>query len=332
MKKNSYHYEKPRRSKAPLFLLAIVVLAGLSFGVALLWQGAEDSAKMGLESASIPSVPVTESSSTPEETEPLVESSASETSSQPIVSSEPEESEESSSSEGDASSSESGVEVSPVATSGTVEYTRREDFSYALQPSGKVVDISYFDDAIFFGDSLTSGFPLYMGSVLPNVKFIAIQGINTLNVNTKAAFPIGNEYYTFIDAAKQYGKKSKVYIMLGGNSLSLEKDQFVEGYRTFLKSVKELYPDAAIYLQSMMPVTINAHQVYPSVSNEIINEYNLAIMELAKEEKVYFVDVAVSVMDSEGRLPLEASPADGMHFGSVYYEKWLEYLRRHTVD
>ena len=86
MKKQRCHYEKPRRSKRPMLLLAIVVLAGASFGIAMAWQGMEDAAKSAAESESIPSVPEVESSSS-EEVRPLVEDPVSEASSTPVVSS-----------------------------------------------------------------------------------------------------------------------------------------------------------------------------------------------------------------------------------------------------
>lgn len=199
-------------------------------------------------------------------------------------------------------------------------------------PESDPVDQSYFDDAIFFGDSISTGIPLY--HLADNAAVVAMPGINTNNVNNKKVIDIGEEErVTFLEAAKTYGPRKKVYIMLGGNGLSYEKEVFIGGYKKFLDSVKALYPDAIIYLQSMTPVTADyVNDFDPDFSNEKLDAYNLEILALAKREKVYYLDVSSALKDESGALPKEASPLDGLHFSPEYYNKWFEYLKTHTVE
>jgi len=51
-----------------------------------------------------------------------------------------------------------------------------------------------------------------------------------------------------------------------------------------------------------------------------------------KEKQVYYLNVAECMKDENGMLPDAASPADGMHFGPEYYNKWFDYLKQHTVS
>ena len=205
---------------------------------------------------------------------------------------------------------------------------RREEYAYALPETTKV-PTSYFDDAIFFGDSISTGIPLY--NVMPNARVMAFTGIGTFNVATKECIMTDDGRKTLLDAALQYGEKAKVYIMLGGNGLGSDKESFVADYRNFLRMVKAQYPKSLIYVQTMTPVTDDAYKTYPSVSNAIIEEYNLALQDMAQEERVLFLDVASALMDENGKLPKQASPVDGMHFSAEYYTKWFDYLRTHTA-
>ena len=58
-----------------------------------------------------------------------------------------------------------------------------------------------------------------------------------------------------MDGLKQ-AQFRKVYILLGGNEVrDVEKSRFIERYSSFLDDVRELQPDALIYVQSILPVT-----------------------------------------------------------------------------
>lgn len=219
--------------------------------------------------------------------------------------------------------------VVPVEAS-TEEEPQKPETGGAV-PESAAVENSYFDDAIFFGDSISTGIPLY--HVADNAVVIAMTGINTDSVNTKKCIDIGaEERVTFLEAARQYGNRKKVYIMLGGNGLDLELESYIGGYKVFIDSVKEQYPDAVIYLQSITPVVSGyVNEIVPEIDNDLINERNQAIMELAKRENIYYLDVASALKNEQGALPDAASPTDGMHFTPEYYHKWFDYLKRHTV-
>ena len=329
-------YRNNKKSGFKSFLTGAITLfavVGIAFGIAALWQSAEDT-------ASTENIPPSSSLPVPEPRMPELEttsvSSSAAASIAVVVSSTVDNSsilpsDELSSSTPDESSvsePDSSITAEPISSSFV-----RPEYSYALPQTPTKAPKSYFDDVLFFGDSLSVGIPLY--HVMDNAAVIAFQGINPININTKETVDINGDgnRMTMLDAATAlYPDRDKIYIMLGGNGLDLDEESFIGGYKTFLQSVKAAYPKAKIFLQTITPVTDNAHIVYPSVSNEKINRYNLAIMALAQEENVYFVDVAAALMNDEGKLPLEASPADGMHLGGEYYHKWFDYLMYHTVE
>lgn len=199
-------------------------------------------------------------------------------------------------------------------------------------PESEKVKSSYFDDAVFFGDSVTDGISIY--DVMANAKVIAYTGINPGTALTREVIKTGDgEKITMIDALKVENPK-KIYIMIGINSLGMEKESFIKSYGKMIDAIKQDHPEAIIYVQSITPVT-EAYETSKNnsydITNQKINEFNAAICELAGEKEVYYIDVDKALKDENGALPNEASPKDGIHFGSKYYKKWFEYLRTHTV-
>lgn len=306
------------------FIVTIAALAAVSFGVAFFWQRAEDSllvsAAADESSAASESEGVSTSSSSEDDEyrDIYTETSGGE----PTETATPASSGET----GDGEDEDGEAVGAPSA------YTR-EAVSGAVAIS-KPVGYDYFNDAIFFGDSISTGIPLYMQTMIPDPAVIAAQGVSPGGALTSQCINSGGSRVTMLQAAKEKGERSKIYIMLGANALDLDEDSFIGGYIDFIKAVKTEYPEAAIYVQSMMPVTANVNRTYPSknINNERITAYNAAICKMAQEQGAYYVDVAQAVVDKDGMLPADASPLDGMHLTPEYYIKWFDYLRNHTVQ
>ena len=102
-------------------------------------------------------------------------------------------------------------------------------------------------------------------------------------------------------------------------------------YGEFIDSVQQQHPDALVYVQSILPVTAEKSED-ERYSNDRIDQYNISLMNLCKEKGVYYLNVAEAFKDEQGNLPSEASPKDGMHFGSTYYMKWFDYLKCHAAE
>ena len=66
------------------------------------------------------------------------------------------------------------------------------------------------------------------------------------------------------------------------------------------------------------------------ITNDRINEYNLLLQELAEEKQVYYIDTENAVASEDGSLPADAA-ADGIHLVKGYCEKWLDYLKTHSI-
>ncbi|MEG1448207.1 MAG: GDSL-type esterase/lipase family protein [Oscillospiraceae bacterium] len=200
-----------------------------------------------------------------------------------------------------------------------------------LVEKSEMVSTSYFDDAVFIGDSITTGIDGY--DILENATVIAHTGVNVDTIKTTPFYETEAGTLTAVETLKTIENAEKIYIMLGANGIAwFPKETLINHYEEFLLSVMEAKPDATIYIQSILPVTQSMDDLANNITNEKIDEYNLALLELAKKLDVYYVDINSSLKDENNALPAEASPGDGMHFGAEYYLKWIDYLRTHTAE
>ncbi len=231
-------------------------------------------------------------------------------------------------------SSEAASSVSEAEESSSVPISQPEPETepvfepvQGVVPKTEQVDKNYFDDAVFVGDSITTGIELY--GMMENTDVLAGTGVNLLTVYTAQVVKLDDgSRITIMDGLKnkQY---DKVYVMLGGNEVRDEAEaQFIKNYTRVIDDIRKLQPDAALYIQSITPVTkVNNYKM----DNQRIDEFNEALLNLCMEKDVYYLNVAECMKDENGMLPDAASPADGMHFGPEYYNKWFDYLMEHTV-
>lgn len=204
------------------------------------------------------------------------------------------------------------------------------DFS-APVPEGERVRSEYFDDAVFIGDSLTTGITLY--DVMSNTTVYASTGINLENVFTKEVIKQGERDVTIFEALKQK-MPAKIYVMLGANGISQMDDSWIlQQYDKLVKELKSQQPQALIYVQSVLPINEEIfHQKYNNkLSNKKIDEINAKLLKLAEDNQVYYIDLATMFQDESGGMPQEATP-DGLHIKSEQYIQWFDYLKTHTVQ
>lgn len=230
----------------------------------------------------------------------------------------------------DSSLPEESSEIPESSLPESSEEPVADPYLGAPVPASDAVEETYFDDAIFVGDSLTYGLGAYQ--VLDAGRVVAHTGINPQTILTSACIeqPDGTSV-TVLEAVKA-AAPHKVYVMLGSNGVAfLSQSTIIEYYGQLLDQLREALPDAIFYVQSVLPVTHEKESGDSRYANSKIDALNEALLELATEKGVYYVNVAEAIKDENGCLPAEVS-TDGMHFGVGTYRKWVEYLLTHTVD
>lgn len=193
----------------------------------------------------------------------------------------------------------------------------------------KEVDISYFDDAVFLGNSRTETFIPFAS--LSNAKSFAYKGFSIDKVLNKPIVKTNKGKLTVIDALKDLDF-SKVYIMFGFNETGWNYPHiFIEKYEEVISKIRQINPDAVIYIQSILPVSKSYSKNNEFENNKNINSYNDLILDMSERTDTYFLNVREVLEDKEGNLP-EDYAFDGVHLKKEYALIWLDYLKTHTIN
>lgn len=200
----------------------------------------------------------------------------------------------------------------------------------APTPVFQTVDDSYFDDALFIGDSRTEGLALY-GS-LTNADYFSSVGLTIFKVTEKAAGnPNTGESVTLAQklAQKQYGK---VYIMLGLNELGTgTTESWAQAYAQVIAQVRQAQPNAVIYLESILVVAASQDNPGGAINNATVNARNQALEALANpQDNIFYLNVNEAVMDANGCLDASLT-SDGIHLLGNSLSLWENYLKQHAI-
>ncbi len=195
------------------------------------------------------------------------------------------------------------------------------------------VDDYYFSDAIFIGDSRTDGLYDY-GGLKGKSTFLAKESISVytmydkkLDFHTPGA---QDESLTALEAlmTKQY---RKVYLSVGVNELGIpDTAEFYQRYREAVAVIRQLQPNAIIYIEGIMHVSESKARSDDAFNNVNIVQRNTAIATLANGHDIFYIDMNSAVCDEEGNLRTDLT-ADGVHLKGSAYSLWHDFLLHNAI-
>ncbi len=202
------------------------------------------------------------------------------------------------------------------------------DYRMIALPANGRVDMSYFDDVTFVGDSITQGMEYY--KTIPNASYCAYKGIGPKQIydGTIQTHHNGDQ-----DVPMEFLRASnpkKVYVLMGTNTMvTFDDDTLLLYYDEMLAQIMQNLPGVQIYVQSITPVIPG---VDSRMSNERIAGLNDRLAKMAWEKGLYFVNLQEALADENGGLRTEYGAAsDGYHMTGQGTRAWLEYLITHTA-
>lgn len=189
-------------------------------------------------------------------------------------------------------------------------------------------DDSYFDDALFIGDSRVEG--LYLYGNLRNATFAYKRGCSISYI------PTGELNYTATDtttlarilSSKAFGK---VYIMVGVNELSGGSPAYYgTHYKTLVDMILSYQPDTTVFMFGTMYVTKAVSDANTALNNDNIDSRSCRVAALANGINIFYLDMNPSVADETGYVNPNYS-WDGIHLKPEYYANWVQFMREHVV-
>lgn len=195
-----------------------------------------------------------------------------------------------------------------------IPYSVDADKANAAADSFDGSSVSYrtvFGNAVFVGDSVMTGFDVYMG--LPN----------NVNVFAEVGAFMDKHLPTVIDSViARYPKY--VFVRYGINEMgttTAEADAFASRYKGYIQKLKNNLPDAKIVVLGIAPVGNAA--VAKNSRFGMINEYNTRI-------KAFCQEIGVAYYENSELFISNASlySKDGIHFSKELYQKWVKDIIR----
>ena len=206
------------------------------------------------------------------------------------------------------------------------------DSSVIRQPACGQVDLSYFSDAAFLGDSLTVGFSDYSinlgGALICGYTGVGPDAI--VNRSAVKSSTRGEEIALDVLAAAQ---PKKLYILLGTNTLTTlgAADRFLAYYGQMLDQLRQALPGCVIYVQSIPPVRPRAAAEKPGLASDVLRSVNEQLAKLAADKGCVYLDLWETFADENGNLKEMLAAPDGVHFSAGNgYGAWVTYLRNHA--
>ena len=207
------------------------------------------------------------------------------------------------------------------------------DSSVIRQPGCGQVDLSYFSDAAFLGDSLTVGFSDYSinlgGALICGYTGVGPDAI--VNRSAVKSSVRGQEVALDVLAA---ARPKKLYLLLGTNTLTTlgAADRFLAYYGQMLDLLRQaLGDDCVIYVQSIPPVRPEAAAEKPGLASDVLRSVNEQLAQLAAQKGCVYLDLWEAMADGEGNLKEVLAAPDGVHFSAGNgYGAWVTYLRNHA--
>ena len=209
------------------------------------------------------------------------------------------------------------------------------DISHTQATANGRVDVGYFDNAIFMGDSLADGFKDY-------AAWMSLKGRGTLYLTQRSMTPrsfmqpgamvdAGDAGVVDVWATIADRQPGKMYITLGTNALmAMDPAEFIESYYQLVAKIRQTSPNTTIYITTIPPTSSAYAAKEERLSKERIQQANDLIAKMCREENLTLINLYDVVMGADGYLNEDIN-SDGIHMTPEGYKMWLNYLIEHTV-
>ena len=225
-------------------------------------------------------------------------------------------------------SSHDAGSVVPDTTPGAEQNPDAAAQAEPMQYAFTEVPREYFDDALFIGDSRVTGVELYSG--WDNLTYYAEGGMTVYSMFQSKTAQVDGQTLT-IEEALRKRSFGKIYLEIGINEMGTGTvDSFMEAYEAAVDYLRELQPDAILYVCGIMYVEQSKSESDPIFNNPAIQERNDRIAALADGENIFYLDINEVVTDETGNLNPDYT-WDEVHLLGKYDVIWLEYFSSHGI-
>ncbi len=231
----------------------------------------------------------------------------------------------------EAGVSGNGISGNGISANSVSNIEKYKEYWSTVTPNNFVeVDNSYFRDALFIGDSRTVGLREY--STVSQADYYAATGLTVYKaLESRFVTLDGIDDKLTIEEALNQRQYGKIYIMLGINELGTGTvDTYIDKYTQIVDRIRELQPEAVIFIQGIMKVTTEYSELSDYIHNDDIDERNERLSLLADGQQVIYLDINPLLCDENGGLH-EVYTSDGVHLKAEFVFVWVDFLKKYGI-
>ena len=195
--------------------------------------------------------------------------------------------------------------------------------------------VSWFDDAVFVGDSVTLKLSYYAdGGALGNAEFLCAGSLGYNNAlwdidHPDNVHPLYKGRKVTVDDGLAKIGRNKIIIMLGMNDIGLYGvSGAIDGMNKLTDRIEAKCPDAQIYIESVTPMLEECQ--LRDLNNTTIRQFDEQVERVCNQKGYIYLDIASAVDDGYGNLIsgyCSDPGAMGLHFSDAGCAAWVERLK-----
>jgi len=143
------------------------------------------------------------------------------------------------------------------------------------------------------------------------------QTITNLGIAGESA---GGLFSRLVKIKELFASADRIFIMTGINNVAMGDLDFFEFYKMILEKLNAFYPEARIYVHSLLPVLVDF------ISNDEVRGINSTLETIASDYGAEYVDLYSRFVDTGGRPIQEYLLDDGVHISRIGYDVWARVV------
>ncbi len=188
----------------------------------------------------------------------------------------------------------------------------------------------YINETIFVGDSNT--YRYYQNGLLPLDQVMAVEGLGIQQLTTDKSIYFKNDDNGYsIPEALAKMKPRRIIVMMGTNNAdgSMDANSFANSYKDALSAITTAYPHCDVIVAAVPPIPED-HSFYPNMSQETINEFNIALAQMCQDNGYKFLNISELLMDESGYGKAHYYQQGDIHLKKDALTGIMDYARTHA--
>ena len=229
-----------------------------------------------------------------------------------------------------AKAPEQFAQIGPMPQEVITVESLKDPYNFAKEvPAGEDAGESWFNDALIIGETRISGVEIY--GLAKGADLYYSNSMTTESAMNGSGYD-RNENSTSLGSVLAGKKYGKIYICLGLNEMGWNHpDEFEESLTNLVSYIRQIQPNADIYIQTLIPCTESLAYSHPYITLEKIASMNSMMQSVAVGSKVFLLGLPEGLVTESGALNSDFSQANGLSLTQGGMDLWCQYMRTHAV-